>query len=99
MLDAMFGRRFTPEELVFAKAAEPPEYMRRIYHVIMIGSVCALVVILLWSWGWLSFLNSRIDWRLTSWVVVPNVVVRLVWEEWIIKHYKRRAKAHSSQPV
>ena len=98
LLDVVFGRRATAEELEFAKTTAPPEYMQMIYRIVMPASVGAVLVALLWSEGWLPFVASQIDRRWVFLALGLNIAIRFLWEG-LSKHYERRAKARLSQPV
>jgi len=96
VLDIVFGKHGTPEEQELAKAARPPRNVQMPYDILHVFSVCLMLVMFLWSYGWLPFVESRIS---NTWFLLAlgfNILLRFAWEE-IIKRYKRRAKARLAE--
>ena len=92
VLDLIFGRRSTPEELAFALAAAPPSKIAKPLRIAEWALACLMLIAFLWQYGWLPFVNSKLDswWFMGVWAIV--ISLRFV-RELIEKHYERRAKA------
>lgn len=97
-LDFVFGKRRTPEEQALAKAALPPRNIRRIYDLMHLLSAASVLIVFLWTFGWLPLGESRLD-RGWFWPVFGlNVALRLVWDV-ITRHYEPLAKARMSEAL
>jgi len=59
---------------------------------LMLATFCLMLICLLWSWGVLPFLETRISrwWFFAA--LGANVLVRF-GQEGVAKHYRRRAEA------
>ena len=92
VLDFLFGKSLTPEEKRRFEAARPPKAIESAYRVLYLASFLAVLTVFLWSYGWLPFVDSRLD-RGWFWPVFGvNVLLRFGWEQ-VKGLYERRASA------
>lgn len=100
VLDVVFGKKLEGEEAERARAlaARLPRWASTIYFFLLWASVLLAGALLAWHWGWIPFLDSRIDsiWSVAA--VGVNVVLRLAWEQ-ISSRHARRAEASVSSKV
>ena len=59
VLDVIFGERLRGEDAERAREEGPPRAVRVAYDILHLGSVLSVVVLFLWSRGWLPFVDSR----------------------------------------
>ncbi len=90
-MEFLFGRRLTAAELAVADAARPPEHLQIPFRVIRWITSISVTLALLWTFGWLPFVNSTLD-RNWFWLVFAiDVLQRFAWEQ-ITKHYRRQTE-------
>jgi len=92
LVDIVFGRPSTPEELATAREAALPSQIDQPLKVAEWGLAALLLVAFLWQRGWFPFMDSKLN----SWwfmgILGVLILLRLVREQ-LEKHYQRRAKA------
>ena len=91
LMDIVFGKRSTQEEMAFAESAAPSKPIRRTFIILTSLSFAILLPVLLASHGWLPFAPTiDRDW---FWgVFLVNIAARFA-DERVQKHYKRKARA------
>lgn len=92
VLDFLFGKSLTTEERRGFDESQPPKVIENVYRVLHLVSAAAVLVIFLWSYGWLPFVDSRLENRWFWPVFGVNVLLRFGWEQ-VTGYYKRRARA------
>lgn len=90
-LDWLFGKAGTPEDRALAEASRPPRAMQTAFDVLHLASACAVLVTFPWSYGWLPFVDSRIDSLWFSLALGANVLLRFGWER-TTAYYRRSAR-------
>jgi hypothetical protein len=92
VLDILFGKSLTHEQRRRFEASRPPKAIERAYGVLYLASFLAVLTVFLWGYGWLPFVDSRLD-KGWFWPVFGvNVLLRLGWEQ-VTGFYERRARA------
>jgi hypothetical protein len=99
VLDVIFGARLQGEDAERARAERPPRSVRAAYDILHLGSFLSVVVLFLWSHGWLPFVESQGE-SIWFWYAFGlNVLLRFGWDQ-LTAYYRRRAnrlQATSSQ--
>ena len=91
LMDIVFGKRGTPEELALAREARPPRRLGEAYTALLLVSTALVLFGSCSNAGWLPFNPPLVDRSFWSWALLGNVALRFAWER-VEKHYQRRAK-------
>jgi len=97
MMDAVFGARFSLDEMEAPERVAPPRALRRIFRVLNAVTVILVVVALLWSNGWLPFVASSIS---RGWLIAAlalDLALRFGWEQ-VVRPCLRLANDRVDQP-
>ena len=92
VLDVIFGKKLEGEDAERALAERPPKWACTVYGALLWASFLVAFALLAWDWGWIPFVDSRIDTIWTAVALGANALLRLVWEQ-VTHRYERRAKA------
>ncbi|MDZ4111192.1 MAG: hypothetical protein U1E18_16530 [Brevundimonas sp.] len=93
VLDVIFGKTLEGEdaERVRARAQHLPKWACTVYFALLWTTFLGATALFAWHWGWIPFLESRIDsiWALAA--LGGNALIRMAWEQ-ITSRAERRAK-------
>ena len=93
VLDIIFGKKLEGEdaELLRARAQHLPKWASTVYLALLWTTFLGATALLAWHWGWIPFLESRIEsiWSLAA--LGGNALIRMAWEQ-ITSRAERRAK-------
>ena len=92
VLDVLFGKRGTPEELAVAREAALPSKIARPLRVVETILICLMLITFLWGRGWLPLVDSRLDrwWFFGVWTVF---ILLGFGRNQLEKHHHRRARS------
>ena len=92
VLDVIFGARLDGEDDERARADGPPRAVRVVYDILHLASALSVLVLLLWTQGWLPFVGSRGE-SIWFWHALGlNVLIRLGWDR-LTAYYRKRANS------
>ncbi len=93
-LDVVFGKKLEGYDADRARAEWAPQWARTGYFVLSGASIFLAFAILAWSWGWLPFMDSRVDSIWAAAALGVNMLLREAWQ-WLTRRHERRAKSRA----